>query len=123
MVTIEVIWAPPAVPNGIVSGYQYTLTSTDEGGATGNTADTSVTVNVTVSPYTNYTLTVRASTSAGVGCEAVETALSPEACKYHTSEHQCVMMRNLMRNGYMGKHWGVSNLWNGVSGKGPEVSC
>ncbi len=82
LVTIEVTWAPPAVPNGIISGYQYALISTDTV-VSDNTTDTSVAVNVTVSPYTNYTVTVRASTSAGMGGEAVDTALSPEAGKCH----------------------------------------
>ena len=47
----------------------------------GNTANTDVSVvqNVTVSPFTNYTATVVAFTSAGMGESAVRVSQSPEA--------------------------------------------
>ena len=47
-----------------------------------NTTDTSVQQSVTVSPFTNYTTTVVAFTSAGSGDSVMEIALSPEASKF-----------------------------------------
>ena len=47
-----------------------------------NTADMSVERNVIVFPYTNYTATVVAFTSAGMGDSVMEVALSPEAGKF-----------------------------------------
>ena len=47
-----------------------------------NTADTSVQRSVTVSPFTNYTATVVAFTSAGSGDSVMRVALSPEAGKF-----------------------------------------
>ena len=47
-----------------------------------NTTDTSVQQSVTVSPFTNYTATVVAFTSAGSGDSVMEIALSPEASKF-----------------------------------------
>ena len=46
-----------------------------------NTTNLSVEHNITVSPFTNYTATVVAFTSAGRGDSVMEIALSPEAGK------------------------------------------
>ena len=46
-----------------------------------DTTNLSVEHNVTVSPFTNYTATVVAFTSAGSGDSVMEIALSPEAGK------------------------------------------
>ncbi len=80
----RISWVPPtvALSNGIITGYQYSFRGTNDTGAdafSGNTSETSITVNATVFPYTNYTVTVQASTSAGLGDEAMESAFSPEA--------------------------------------------
>ena len=64
--------------------YNYSLVETNGAGRVviaGNTTDTELFVerNVTVSPFTNYTATVVAFTSAGSGDSVMEIALSPEA--------------------------------------------
>ena len=46
-----------------------------------NTTNLSVEHNITVSPFTSYTATVVAFTSAGSGDSVMEVALSPEAGK------------------------------------------
>ena len=67
--------------------YNYSLVETNGAGRVvidGNTTDTELSVerNVTVSPFTNYTATVVAFTSAGSGDSVMEVALSPEAGKF-----------------------------------------
>ncbi len=77
-----ITWDLPATPNGVITGYQYSFRGTNDTGAdmfSGNTSETSITVNTTVVPYTNYTVMVQASTSAGFGDEAIDSAFSPEA--------------------------------------------
>ena len=64
--------------------YNYSLVETNGAGRVvipGNTTDTKLSVerNVTVTPFTNYTATVVAFTSAGEGESVMEIALSPEA--------------------------------------------
>ncbi len=79
-IEVQIAWEPPIEPNGNISGYQYTIQ--DSGGAivfSDNVTGTSLARNVTVFPYTNYTVTVQASTSAGSGGQVVEIVLSPEA--------------------------------------------
>ena len=67
--------------------YNFTLVEMNADGRVvidGSTTNTELSVeqNVTVSPFTNYTATVVAFTSAGSGDSAAQVALSPEASKF-----------------------------------------
>ena len=82
---VNISWQPPQYPNGQIATYRYRLVETNEDETIvidANTADTSVQQSVTVSPFTNYTATVVAFTSAGRGDSVMEVALSPEAGKF-----------------------------------------
>ena len=83
---VNISWEAPSNPNGVILGYNYSLMETNDLdnviiGYT-NTALLSVERNVTVSPFTNYTATVVAFTSAGSGEPVMEVVLSPEASKF-----------------------------------------
>ena len=67
--------------------YNYSLVETNGAGRVviaGNITDMELSVveSVTVSPFTNYTVTVVAFTNAGSGDSVMEVALSPEAGKF-----------------------------------------
>ena len=80
---VTISWEAPSEPRGNILRYSYRLVETANTnnviiGYT-NTTDLSVVENVTVSPFTNYTATVVAFTSARMGNSVMEIALSPEA--------------------------------------------
>ena len=82
---VTISWEAPLEPRGVIQTYNYRLVETDNAMnivIDDNTADLSVERNVTVFPYTNYTVTVVAFTSAGMGDSVMEVALSPEAGKF-----------------------------------------
>ena len=82
---VTISWEAPLEPRGNIQTYNYRLVETDNAMnivIDDNTADMSVERNVTVFPYTNYTVTVVAFTSAGMGDSVMEVALSPEASKF-----------------------------------------
>ena len=82
-INIGITWSEPLYPNGVITSYSVTVYRTD------NTSDVeysnagitvpNVTVSVTVPAYTNYTVSVAASTSAGQGPEESVIERSPEA--------------------------------------------
>ena len=82
---VSISWQPPQYPNGEITTYRYSLMETNASNAIiisdTNTSGTDLSVehNVTVSPFTNYTATVVAFTSAGGGESVMDVALSPEA--------------------------------------------
>ena len=82
---VNISWGPPSNPNGVILGYNYGLMETNNLdviiGYT-NTALLSVEQSVMVAPFTNYTATVVAFTSAGSGEPVMEVTLSPEASKF-----------------------------------------
>ena len=83
---VTISWEAPSEPNGVILAYSYRLVATDNTsnviiGDT-NTTNLSVLDSVTVSPFTNYTATVVAYTSAGGGNSVMEVAISPEASKF-----------------------------------------
>ena len=85
---MEITWIEPTNPNGVITSYEVTVSRTDDTNDMVYNDDilegTSVTTSVMVLPFTNYTVTVAASTSAGQG-EGVTTVIeSPQAGK------QCV---------------------------------
>jgi len=76
-------WEEPLEPGGEILAYSYRLVETNPPANVTimetNTTMTSVTRGVSVSPFTNYTATVVAYTSAGRGTEEIITTSSPEA--------------------------------------------
>ena len=82
---MTVTWEEPIYPNGVITSYEVTVAQTDNSSVIVYTDDsltvTSVTQSVMVLPFTNYTVTVTASTSAGQGDPESVVELSPEAGK------------------------------------------
>ena len=80
---ITISWEVPFDPRGVIQTYSYRLVETDSPNNViiedTNTSLLSVERSVMVSPFTNYTATVVAYTSAGMGESAVRVSLSPEA--------------------------------------------
>ena len=80
---LNISWGEPVEPNGVITSYEVTVAQTDNSSAIVYTNDsltvTNVTQSVMVLPFTNYTVTVTASTSAGQGEEVVTSFESPEA--------------------------------------------
>ena len=80
---VNISWEAPSEPRGRILEYSYRLVETANTNNViiedTNTTDLSVLESVTVSPFTNYTATVVAFTSAGSGDSVMEIALSPEA--------------------------------------------
>ena len=80
---VTISWEAPFDPRGVIQTYSYRLVETDSPNnriiEDTNTSLLSVEQNVMVSPFTNYTATVVAFTSAGMGESAVRVSLSPEA--------------------------------------------
>ena len=84
-VDVNISWSEPMSPNGVITSYEVTVAQTDSSIDVVYTNDsltvTSVTQSVMVLPFTNYTVTVTASTSAGQGDPVMMVVLSPEAGK------------------------------------------
>ena len=83
---VNISWEAPSKPRGVILAYSYRLVATCGSGNViieyTNTTLLSVQQSVMGSPFTNYTATVVAFTSAGSGDSAMEVALSPEAGKF-----------------------------------------
>ena len=81
MLQANISWQPPLEPNGVITKYTYTLEESNNSMllSSDTTNKTSVSVDVSVSPYTNYTVRVQGFTSIGPGNESVTTTLSLEA--------------------------------------------
>ena len=84
---MNIMWDEPTNPNGIITSYEVTVQQTDDSSVTVYTNAmlivTSVTPSVMVLPFTDYTVTVAASTSAGQGENTSITVESPEAGREH----------------------------------------
>ena len=82
---IDIDWIEPMYPNGDITGYDVTVYQTDNSTDVvydDNVADPNVTaMSVMVLPFTYYTVSVTASTSAGQGEESLFIDKSPEAGK------------------------------------------
>ena len=84
-------WSPPLTPNGVILSYQVSYVGLEsvnpvpdsfETDSTLNTNGTTQTVEVVgLSPYSLYSLSVKAFTSAGGGEEATITFRTEEDCK------------------------------------------
>ena len=82
---VSISWDPPSSPNGVILGYNYSLMETSNSNVIieyTNTTLLSAELSVMVAPFTNYTATVVAFTSAGSGDPVMDVALSPEASKF-----------------------------------------
>ena len=86
-VDVNISWSKPMSPNRVITSYEVTVAQTDNTCAIVYTNDsltvTSVTQSVMVLPFTNYTVTVTASTSAGQGEKSTIMIESPEAREDH----------------------------------------
>ena len=84
---LNIAWDEPINPNGVITSYEVTVTQTDNSSDIVYTDDsltvTSVTQSVMVLPFTNYTVTVTASTSAGEGDKSTIIIEFPEAREDH----------------------------------------
>ena len=79
---MTIMWNEPSNPNGDITSYEVTVYQTDSSIDIVYTATPlvpNVTQSVMVLPFTNYTVTVAASTSAGQGDKTFFTIQSPEA--------------------------------------------
>ena len=85
---VTISWGAPFDPRGVIQTYSYCLVETNHPNnvitENTNTSLLSVEQSVTVSPFTNYTATVVAFTSAGMGESAVRVSLSPEAGNFYS---------------------------------------
>ena len=82
-IDIDITWEEPVNPNGVITAYNVTVYQTDDLSDIVYSNDMLTTPNVTASvevpAYTNYTVSVAASTSAGQGDESTVSITSPEA--------------------------------------------
>ena len=84
-ISVNILWQQPLYSNGEIITYSYRLVETSNPSneiiTDTNTTDLGLSVvqNVTVSPFTNYTATVVAYTSAGSGETSTVVTTSPEA--------------------------------------------
>ena len=82
---MNIMWEEPVNPNGVITSYEVTVAQTDNSNDivySDNVTVTSVTQSVMVLPFTSYTVTVTASTSAGQGDPESVVEVSPEAGKW-----------------------------------------
>ena len=85
---VTISWEAPFDPRGVIQSYSYRLVETNPSNNViieyTNTSLLSAERTVMVSPFTNYTATVVAYTSAGMGESAVRVSLSPEAGNFYS---------------------------------------
>ena len=85
-VDIVISWIRPTQPNGEITGYNVTVyrTSNISDSVYSNTTvtETMISPSVMVLPFTDYNVSVSASTSAGEGGATEVTVESPEAGRY-----------------------------------------
>ena len=78
------MWTPPTIPNGAILTYTLIYAPIDEPGlardiiSSGNDTDFVLTE---LRPFTNYTLSISASTSAGEGPSDTVFAMTTEDCE------------------------------------------
>ena len=82
-IDLTITWGEPLYPNGEITSYEVNVTKADDSSVEVYRNDSleapNVTVSVMVLAFTNYTVTVAASTSAGQGEGVTDIVLSPEA--------------------------------------------
>ena len=95
---MDITWDEPTYPNGVIKFYEITVSRTNDFTDiiyTNTTLTaTSVTPSVMVLPFTNYTVTVAANTSAGQGERVTTIIESPEAGNdiYWVPNQFCIIM-------------------------------
>ena len=90
---LNISWSEPLTPNGVITGYTYTVkgpTPDTDTVYSANITDTDVTVDASLLPASNYTVTVTASTTAGPGDSLMATVIVPEASKSAADVRVCV---------------------------------
>ena len=84
---ISIMWDEPTNPNGVITSHNVTVYQTDDPNniifSDSAVTATTVTESVMALPYTNYTVAVTASTSAGEGEEESVIETSPQAGTPH----------------------------------------
>ena len=86
-VNLTITWTEPMYPNGEIQSYEVAVyidsdTAEDDVYNDSSIAAPNVTVQVEVMPYTNYTVRMVASTSAGQGDPSTVVIQSPQAGVY-----------------------------------------
>ena len=84
-VTLSILWSQPPYPNGDILSYEVIVTRTSDPSVViygENVTDTEVMPSVMALPFTDYTVSVAASTSAGQGDESTVSITSPQAGTY-----------------------------------------
>ena len=94
--SLSISWTEPTYPNGAITSYEVTVTQTDDSNVViynnDSITDTTVTASVNVLPFTDYTVTVAASTSAGQGADSSITVTSPQAGIYTYTQSVAVIV-------------------------------
>ena len=84
-VDLIITWSPPVFPNGVITSYQVRVTPADDSSMeiyrNYSVGAPNVTASVMVLAFTDYNVSVAASTSAGQGENVTDTVTSPEAGK------------------------------------------
>ena len=92
-ITVSISWQPPEYPNGEIVMYNFTLVETNGPIILDmNTTQLSIQQSVMVAPFTNYTATVVAFTSAGSGEPVMQVTLSPEAGNVEQDSRFCIFV-------------------------------
>lgn len=92
-IAVQISWNPPVQANGNLLGYNFNLSDSSDEVLRANTSQTSVEQNVTVAPFTNYTVAVEAFTGAGSGPQESLVILSPEAgMQFINSRAVCIFV-------------------------------
>ena len=81
-VTLNISWSRPLYPNGLILSYEVIVTQTSDSSVViyeENVNNVEIMPEVMILPFTNYTVSVAASTSAGQGDESTVTITSPQA--------------------------------------------
>ena len=89
--SLTVEWSPPLTPNGVILSYQVSYVGLESVNPVPDSFETNSTLNtngtmqivevVGLSPYSQYSLSVKAFTSAGGGEETTVTFQTEEDCK------------------------------------------
>ncbi len=81
---LSISWSEPLTPNGVITGYSYTVkgpTPDTDIIVSMTTNSTDVMVDASLLPAREYTVTVTASTTPGPGNSSMATIIVPEASK------------------------------------------
>ena len=98
---ITITWTQPMYPNGVIQTYSVTVFETANTSnmvySDSTLIDPNVTTSVMVLPFTDYTVSVAASTSAGRGDESTVTVESPEAGNDNATHHRFTIFVRVLK--------------------------